>query len=304
MRSRILELLGAALLVLWTATDSSSQTITEIIDATGDGAGNLMDSPIEMRLDRDGNLFVVASLSDNAFRITQAGRDHNNHRLVGRRRRQPSRACRQSIALDALGNIYVTSFGTNTGMGSFEPQRIFRITASGEITQMIDITAGVAPGITFAGPTELAVDSAGRLYMAGIGSNNVLRVDNPSVCSATGVPCVISQLIDSTGDGAGNALENPVFLALGPMGDLYVSGQTSDNVFRITPSGMISEIIDRHRRPSRQLPRASQTGRDRRVRRRLRRRHIQRQRLSNRHEHPLQHERDTVCDHGDHRPVW
>ncbi len=43
--------------------------ITEIIDATGDGAGNPLDAPAGVAVDGSGNVYVTGYFSDNAFKI-------------------------------------------------------------------------------------------------------------------------------------------------------------------------------------------------------------------------------------------
>ncbi len=52
---------------------ATAQTITEIIDATGDGAGNDLDWPRGITVDGAGNVFVTGISNDNAFKITPAG---------------------------------------------------------------------------------------------------------------------------------------------------------------------------------------------------------------------------------------
>ncbi len=48
-------------------------TITEIIDASGDGAGKPLDDPTDIAVDGAGNVYVNGKNSDNTFRITPAG---------------------------------------------------------------------------------------------------------------------------------------------------------------------------------------------------------------------------------------
>jgi hypothetical protein len=81
--------------------------ITEIIDATGDGGGNILDEPFGIALDRAGNIYVIGTLSDNAFKITPGGMiteiidatgDGGGNILNGA----------WGIAADLLSNIYVT----------------------------------------------------------------------------------------------------------------------------------------------------------------------------------------------------
>jgi len=52
------------------------------------------------------------------------------------------------------------------------------------------------------------------------------------------------EIIDSTGDGGGNVLTNVYDIAVDSSGSVFVSGQGSDNVFKITPGGVITEIIN------------------------------------------------------------
>lgn len=51
-------------------------------------------------------------------------------------------------------------------------------------------------------------------------------------------------LIDESGDGQGNVLENPVSVAMDELGHVFVAGQFSDTVFRIDPDGSIHLILD------------------------------------------------------------
>ncbi len=55
---------------------------------------------------------------------------------------------------------------------------------------------------------------------------------------------VITQIIDATGDGAGNTLGAPHGIAADAAGNVYVTGEGSNNAFKITPTGVITEIID------------------------------------------------------------
>ena len=48
--------------------------ITEIIDATGDGADNPVGGAVGVAVDDAGNVYVAAYDSDNVFRITPAGK--------------------------------------------------------------------------------------------------------------------------------------------------------------------------------------------------------------------------------------
>jgi len=55
---------------------------------------------------------------------------------------------------------------------------------------------------------------------------------------------VITEIIDSTGDGGDNGLNAPTGVAVDGGRNVYVAGLISNNAFKITPGGVITEIID------------------------------------------------------------
>ena len=55
---------------------------------------------------------------------------------------------------------------------------------------------------------------------------------------------IITEIIDATGDGAGNSLDGPRGITIDTVGNTYIAGWFSNNAFKITPAGVITEIID------------------------------------------------------------
>ena len=112
------------------------------------------------------------------------------------------------------------------------------------ITEIIDATgdgtvtlAGV-PAHPLDGPGDIAVDGLGNVYV--VGGSSVFKITPGGV---------ITQIIDANGDGAGNELYSPSGVAVDGSGNVYVTGRSlfasaSDNAFKITPGGVITEIID------------------------------------------------------------
>ena len=218
----------AAILVVFALGSgrAAAQTITEIIDSTGDGAGNGLNGPIGIAVDTAGNVYVPGLHTNNAFKITppygaanateiiDATGDGAGNVLIG-----PA-----GIAVDAAGNAYLT--------GQFS-HNAFKITPAGVVTEIIDSHGDGANPLTT--PFGIAVDAAGNAYVAGGDSDNAFKITPAKV---------ITEIIDAGGDGAGNTLNAARGIAVDAAGNVYVGGFISDNAFKITPAGDITEIID------------------------------------------------------------
>lgn len=204
------------------------QTITEVINSTGDGA-NPLTGPQGVAVASSGNVYVSGGTSHNVFRITltpagdvdtkmeiidETGNGSNPFLLPGT----------WGLAVDRNETVYATASGSHNA---------FKITLGGLITQIIDSNGNeVVPCIE---PKGIAVDDDGNVYVACYLSHNVFKI------APSGG---ITEIIDSSGDDMGNVLENPFDVALDGSGNVYVTGRISDNAFKITPSGVITEIID------------------------------------------------------------
>jgi hypothetical protein len=73
-------------------------------------------------------------------------------------------------------------------------------------------------------PSDLGVDSAGNVYVCGIFSDNAFRITPGGV---------ITEIVDDSGDGAGQFLSQAIGLAATPGGVVIVSGQNSDNALSV-----------------------------------------------------------------------
>ncbi len=108
------------------------------------------------------------------------------------------------------------------------------VDTAGAAVAIIDET-GDGMGGTLAGPSAIAVDGSGNVYVAGESSYNAFKITPEGV---------ITEIIDENGDGMGKTLESPSAIAVDASGNVYVTGEDSYNVFKITPAGAITEIID------------------------------------------------------------
>jgi len=210
------------------STGGTPCTITEIIDSTGDGNGvNQLSNVRGIAVDGVENVYVVAAGQDHAFKISTPGTcstggtpctitkiiDANGDN-AGNTLDNP-----WAIAVDGDGNVYVA--------GASSPHNAFKIDTPGTcstggtpctITEIIDFDDGLQ------GPRGIAVDVAGNVYVAGNASENAFKITPGGV---------ITEIIDSTGDGAGNTLDLARGIAVDGVGNVYVAGGGSNNAFKI-----------------------------------------------------------------------
>jgi sugar lactone lactonase YvrE len=232
---------------------SPAGVITDLIDQTGDGAGNLLSAVNDVAVGSDGTVYVVGRNSRNAFKIVPGG----SITEIIAHGAPINLIDPEHIAVDSSGTVYVA--GNN----------LFHITASGVITEIQTALSGFAglavdsadnlyfttvssayrlsPGGSRiqllapsdigngANPEAIAVDGSGNAYVATADSNKVFRISSGGS---------VTEIIDSTGDGLGNQLLRPAALTTDASGNVYVVGNSSQNAFVITPGGSITEIID------------------------------------------------------------
>ncbi len=83
-------------------------------------------------------------------------------------------------------------------------------------------------------------ESISRACAFGLAAATAAALSTPAPSRAQ----MISEIIDSTGDGFGNALDFPEGITLDASGNVYVAARDTDNVFRIAPDGVVVEIVD------------------------------------------------------------
>ena len=88
---------------------------------------------------------------------------------------------------------------------------------------------------------NMAVDDADNIYFAGGNGDNAFKIDTPTSCSTSGTPCNITEIIDANGDGVA-ILDGTSNVAVA-FGNVYVSGGSSDNVFRVTDVAVSNDLI-------------------------------------------------------------
>ena len=191
-------------------------TVTRVLAAAGDGT-NALDFPSDVALEADGAVLVAGRDSDNVFRIAADGTvtqilsatGDGTNALDG-----PS-----AVAAAADGGVYVAGGASNN---------VFRIAADGTVAQVAS-SSGDGKASLFR-PIGLAV-VGNDAVVAGAQSNTVFRV--------TPAGTVTLLYRDA---GRSPRLVGPQGVAVDGLGQIYVSGQQSDNVVVIPTVGDPREI--------------------------------------------------------------
>ncbi|HYK82116.1 MAG TPA: NHL repeat-containing protein [Gemmatimonadales bacterium] len=131
------------------------------------------------------------------------------------------------IALDAAGRIYVANEDNNSGYT--ESITVYAPGASGNATPTATIAGNFNAGTSY--PQGVALDAAGRLYVAGSGNITVYTADATGAFTAT-----------ATISGSSTGL-SPTGVALDPAGRLYAANGASITVYAPGATGNAAPII-------------------------------------------------------------
>ncbi len=197
-------------------------TATQLIDASGDGKGNLLRRPRSLAVDTAGNVFVAGEESDTIFRVAPDGKitlvlgpDGDGQ---GAPVDHPS-----NVAVDAAGNLYVASQVSST---------VHKVTPAGDVMALVD---GRRDDVDYEilRPNGLAVDAFGNVFTVGAKTNNALRI------AADGT---VTEIVSRIGASDGHGLQFPNDAEVDAAGNTYICGNNSANVLRVKPTGEVDQL--------------------------------------------------------------
>jgi sugar lactone lactonase YvrE len=145
------------------------------------------------------------------------------------------------VAVDAQGNVYV---------GDEYNSRIRKIDPSGNVTTLAgngtasfaDGTGGPAGTAEFQLPYDVAVDSAGNVYVADSGNNRIRKID-PSGNVTTLAGNGALGFADGTGGPDGTAeFNDPTGVAVDQQGNVYVADRGNRSIRAIDPAGNVTTL--------------------------------------------------------------
>lgn len=224
--------------------DGNATTIAGTLDTTGrsgDGgpaAEALLDTPFDVAVDGDGNIFIADSRNHRVRRIdadgtitTVAGTGSAGNAGDGGPATAAQLNTPKAVAVDATGTLYIADTNNYRVRRVGPDGTIETIAGNGESALRELPASGQATDIPVIGVEALAVDGAGNLYLATNPTSYVLRVDS------TGAFRVVA------GGGSSEADQVPATdvafsevwgLAIdAETGDLYIA---SDTKVRLVPS--------------------------------------------------------------------
>jgi len=140
------------------------------------------------------------------------------------------------IALDAAGNIYVADAGNDV---------IRKITTAGVVSTfagtvvVADTSNTITAEPSFLGPSGVAVDASGNVYVADAGDNQIRKI-SPAGTISTLAGSGDSGAADSTGTAA--TFNNPTGVALDAAGNVYVADLLNNLIRKVTPAGLVSTL--------------------------------------------------------------
>ncbi|PWU15996.1 MAG: hypothetical protein C5B50_14245 [Verrucomicrobia bacterium] len=209
----------------------------------GTGTNALFDLPSGVAVDSAGNVYVADTFNSTIRKITTARAVST---LAGQAGVQGSDdgtttnalfAYPHDVAVDSAGNLYVGDSGNQT---------IRKVTPAGVVTTLAGFAglAGSANGTgtnaQFYGPTGVAVDGAGNVYVADTDNSTIRKV------TPTGAVSTLAGLAGSFGsaDGSSNNARfyYPFGVALDGATNVYVADTLNNTIRKITPAGVVSTL--------------------------------------------------------------
>ena len=141
--------------------------------------------------------------------------------------------------MDAGGNLLISD--------TFN-KRIRKVTSNGIISTIagngqhrFSGDGGAATAASLSGPAGVAVDSAGKLFIADT-NNHRIRLAAPngniSTVAGKGVP----SFAGDGGTATAASLFNPMGIALDAAGNLLIADSFNNRIRRVTPSGIVSTL--------------------------------------------------------------
>lgn len=142
----------------------------------------------------------------------------------------------QSIAIDAAGNFYVPEYNNKI---------IRKITPAGVVTTYAGVllspgnTDGPVASATFNGPTSVAFDSGGNMFVADYQGETIRKITPAGVVSTFAGTGILGY---ADGPGTTATFNQPYGIAIDKNDNIYVAEVGNHTIRKITPTGVVTTL--------------------------------------------------------------
>jgi uncharacterized protein (TIGR03437 family) len=145
------------------------------------------------------------------------------------------------VALDTAGNVYIAETANNS---------IRRVSTTGTITTVAGPGStngalgdgGPATGATLSNPAGVALDGAGKIYIADTGHNRVRKVSlDGTITTVAGNGSSTTALGDG-GQATEATVSRPAGIAVDSAGNLYIADAGHNRIRRVSTAGIITTV--------------------------------------------------------------
>lgn len=225
---------GAATVSTLAGSGSAGST-----NATGTVAS--FNGPFGVAVDSSGNVYVAEFTSHLIRKVTSTGVVTTLAGIAGTSGSANGTGTAASfyspsgVAVDSTGNVYVADTFNHL---------IRKISSTGVVTTLagsgvFGYTDATGTAASFNGPTGVAVDSAGNVYVADALNNRIRKI------SSTGVVTTLAgsgALSSTNGTGTAATFHHPNGVAVDTSGNVYVAEPPTNLIRKITSAGVVTTL--------------------------------------------------------------